>query len=43
MTQKDIFEQYVLMRLFTFRQSQGVPIEPQQGYAWMHKMLDNVQ
>ena len=41
MTQKEIFEQYVRMRLFTFHQSQGATIDPQQGYAMMHKMFEN--
>ena len=41
MTQKDIFEQYVIMRLFTFHEGLGANIDPQQGYAWMHNMIEN--
>ena len=42
MSQKDIMDQYVLMRIFTFRAGEGVPIHAQQGYAWMHAQLDNM-
>ena len=35
-------EQYVIMLIFTFRTSEGVPIQAQRGYAWMHTQLDNM-
>ena len=37
-----IMDQYVFMRIFTFRAGEGVPIHAQQGYAWMHAQLDNM-
>ena len=43
MTQKDIMMQYVLMRIFTHRESWGVSMHPEQGYAWMHKYIDKLR
>ena len=43
MSQSDILDQYVLMRIFTFRAGEGVPIHAKQGYAWMHPKLDGMK
>ena len=40
MSPKEIMNQYVLMRLLTSCGSQGVPIDVEQGYAWLHAELD---
>ena len=43
MTQKDIMEQYVLMRLFTCRQAEGVQLQAEQGYAALHAKLAEME
>ena len=43
MSQKDIMDQYVLMRIFTHREGQGVSTHPEQGYAWVHRYIDKLK
>ena len=42
MSQKDIMMQYVIMRMFTHRESQGVALSSEQGYVWMHHYIDDM-
>ena len=42
MTQRDIMMQYVPMRMFSLRASQGVTLSSEQGYACMRRYVDDM-
>ena len=43
MSQQDIVHQCVIMRIFTYRDSEGFTLEAERGYAWMHAKFDQMK
>ena len=42
MTQRDVMMQYVLMRMFSLRASQGVSLSREQGYAFLRQQIEKM-
>ena len=43
LSQEEVMMQYVMMHMFVHRESQGVPIEAADGFAWLNKKIDNIK
>ena len=43
MGQQEILHQYVLMRIFTLRASEGATLELERGYAYLFAKLDDMK
>ena len=42
MEHRELLQQYVFMRIFSQRGSEGVPLDADRGYAYMHAKLDGM-
>ena len=43
MGQRELLEQYVLMRIFSLRASEGVALDADRGYAYLFAKLDDMK